>query len=53
MAYLINDDAHLTDAGSVVERQIKITHKGQAHFAGSGPAGETCKTCRHWAPVER
>ena len=22
--------------------------EGMAHFAGTGPKGEQCKTCRHW-----
>lgn len=25
------------------------THIGQAHFAGSGPVGRTCRECHHWA----
>jgi hypothetical protein len=23
---------------------------GMAHFAGTGPEGETCRTCAHWTP---
>ena len=25
------------------------TFEGQAHFAGTGPAGHTCRECRFWA----
>ncbi|ACL60615.1 hypothetical protein [Methylobacterium nodulans] len=24
------------------------THKGQAHFAGTGPAGKQCRQCARW-----
>ena len=24
------------------------THDGMAHFAGTGPDGKTCRTCRYW-----
>lgn len=24
------------------------TYKGMAHFAMTGPTGETCRTCQHW-----
>jgi hypothetical protein len=30
------------------ERLAANTHKGMAHFAGSGPDGETCRTCVFW-----
>jgi len=30
-------------------KQKKETHKGQAHFAGTGPKGATCRTCAFWA----
>jgi hypothetical protein len=25
-----------------------ITHRGQAHFGGTGPKGKTCRECVHW-----
>lgn len=25
------------------------THDGQAHLAGTGPSGRTCRECVHWA----
>jgi hypothetical protein len=27
----------------------KHTHLGQAHFAGSGPGGRTCRDCAMWS----
>lgn len=29
--------------------RIKNTHIGQAHIAGTGPSGTTCRSCRMWA----
>lgn len=26
-----------------------LTHKGMAFWAGTGPAGKTCRECRHWS----
>lgn len=26
----------------------RVTHVGQAHFAGSGPPGRTCRECTLW-----
>lgn len=36
--------------GHGVERsgQMLRTHKGMAHFAGTGPAGKKCKDCAHF-----
>lgn len=31
---------------------ILKTHLGQAHFAGTGPAGKTCRECAKWFPVD-
>lgn len=31
-----------------LSEQIKKTHEGMAHWAGSGPAGATCRMCKHW-----
>jgi hypothetical protein len=30
---------------AVLDQQIRSTHKGQAHFANSGPFGATCGDC--------
>lgn len=27
------------------------THAGQAHFAGTGPQGRTCRECKFWITV--
>jgi hypothetical protein len=41
---------HLTEGyeDRVLVEQINKTHRGMAHFAGSGPAGETCASCKHF-----
>lgn len=31
-----------------LKAQLSKTHKGMAHFAGTGPKGETCRTCVHF-----
>lgn len=31
--------------------QIAATHLGQAHVAGTGPQGATCRQCNHWYSV--
>ncbi|MGY3278165.1 hypothetical protein [Bradyrhizobium sp. S3.7.6] len=44
---LINEKsigAKLTDT----PREHRITHKGMAHFAGTGPHGRTCRECIDW-----
>ena len=28
-------------------RQIKMSHEGMAHWAGTGPAGKMCSDCRY------
>jgi hypothetical protein len=46
MAPLRKRADHNTRAyGEEVERQIDRSFAGMAHFAGTGPAGETCSTC--------
>lgn len=37
-----NEHLHRT---SPVDRLAASTHAGQAHFAGSGPSGSTCREC--------
>lgn len=31
------------------EAALSKTHAGQAHFAGTGPDGKSCRQCVHWA----
>ena len=44
---LLKFDTNLT-RGSVDHLAAK-THIGMAHFAGTGPAGVSCRECIHWA----
>lgn len=37
---------HLTEASS--DKAIRETHLGQAHIAGTGPPGTTCRQCSKW-----
>lgn len=32
-----------------VDRKARQTHSGQAHWAGSGPSGASCRGCEHFA----
>jgi hypothetical protein len=45
---IVRADRHLTEdrIGCMSTR----TYCGQAYFAGSGPAGKTCRECACWAP---
>jgi hypothetical protein len=36
-----------------VARQIALSHPGMAHFAASGPFGETCKQCAHYGYYQK
>jgi len=49
MGLSIRKTEHLTPAYGGTERLIDITFPGMAHFAGSGPSGQYCGGCRHWA----
>lgn len=40
-------DPHLTQI-SETDAKARVTHKGMAHFAGTGPARKTCRECRFW-----
>ena len=31
------------------DAKYAATHLGQAHIAGTGPAGKTCRECIHWS----
>lgn len=39
-----NSNLHLTEA----DAPLQATHLGQAHIAGFGPAGKTCRECCHY-----
>jgi hypothetical protein len=43
----LSSSAHLTK-GFSNEDQIRRTFAGMAHFAGTGPAGKTCRECVFW-----
>ena len=32
-----------------LDRQVRQTYAGQAHWAGTGPQGATCGKCSHWS----
>jgi len=53
MSRLVNDDtvsAHLHDA-TPLDQKARITHKGMAHFAGTGPPRKLCQSCAHMRAV--
>lgn len=33
---------------TMTTHEQRVTHKGMAHFAGTGPNGRTCRECIHW-----
>jgi hypothetical protein len=41
-------NAHLTIPNPSLDAHIRATYCGMAHWAGTGPQGETCRTCAHW-----
>jgi hypothetical protein len=43
---LLPVDPHLTR--DPCDDKLAITHKGQAHFAGTGPSDGRCIECRYW-----
>lgn len=42
-------DRKLTVLDPQFERQRAMTWPGQAHFAGTGPHGKTCRQCEYWS----
>jgi hypothetical protein len=36
--------------GQSFASQVAQTHPGMAHFAGTGPAGLSCRSCTNWQP---
>jgi hypothetical protein len=46
--------SHLTNMfANVSAGQQRQTHKGQAHWAGSGPEGKSCRECKFFLPQGR
>ena len=46
MPRLLPVGEHLTAAPC--DEALRQTYIGQAHIAGTGPIGATCRECRHW-----
>lgn len=51
MAELLKITPHLTPAA--FDSAFAETYLGQAHIAGSGPAGTTCRECRYWYVIKQ
>jgi hypothetical protein len=43
---LLKFDRNLT--ADATTNRLSDTHAGQAHIAGTGPVGKTCRECSHW-----
>lgn len=44
------ETSHLTEPrGESFTSMLQRTHPGMAHFAGTGPAGLTCRQCVFWS----
>ncbi len=39
---------HHTEPNPDLAQLARLSHPGQAHFAGTGPQGKTCRECVHW-----
>ena len=37
----------LTEGGNIPNINLAASHPGMAHFAGTGPLGQTCLNCSH------
>lgn len=44
-------DLRFKQTGDDWDQAARKTYVGMAHFAGTGPAGKTCRTCTHFAPA--
>ncbi|MTH96664.1 hypothetical protein [Roseibium sp. RKSG952] len=44
----VSQSMHLTKADIGTAGDADQTFAGMAHFAGTGPAGKVCGTCRHF-----
>lgn len=45
---LIAEQSHLTVLDPAFEAKRNRTYPGMAHFAGTGPAGSSCRLCLFW-----
>lgn len=45
---LLGINPKLTHGPGDFHAQAAVTHRGQAHFAGTGPAGAICGSCSHY-----
>jgi hypothetical protein len=43
---------NLTSPNPQQDRLSRSSFAGMAHFAGTGPAGSTCRECRFWQHVQ-
>lgn len=50
MAEHFNISPHMTAAD--FDCPIRNTYLGQAHIAGTGPEGTTCRQCKHWGKTK-
>lgn len=50
MAEQFNISPHMTAAD--FDCPIRNTYLGQAHIAGTGPEGTTCRQCKHWGKTK-
>lgn len=51
MSTLFGEDTvreHLTLGHGALERNIRKSFAGMAHFAGTGPDDKTCRECQFW-----
>ncbi len=45
---LLAPDLSLFGSEDPVIQKASRTHRGMAHFAGTGPSGKTCRECANW-----
>lgn len=41
----------LTESNPKLDKLIRQTPPGMAHWAGTGPSGKTCETCKHFGTL--
>jgi hypothetical protein len=44
----MSETDHLTEPNAELAEQVRRTPPGMAHWAGTGPAGQTCAGCGHY-----
>jgi hypothetical protein len=42
------DPKKISSKLTMTTTEQRASHKGMAHFAGTGPNGRTCRECSHW-----